>query len=206
MTKLVRLEGRQRYSVQTGEQIVLWLGQGLSLREVGRRLNVPIATIRYWVKRHQLDLKAKGGEFPRPSPSQLAVLRQTLGLGATRLGAAAKAGMHPAAFEHWLEADPEFQLLVSKSEQSCEEKALRTIQRIAEEQWLPAAWLLERRFGYVKVPEVSLSEKQKLAQRIGTQLAASLALGLGEIGLSAEQQERMRKQLAQELEKAAQAI
>jgi transposase len=79
----------------------VWLGEGLSLEEIGRRVGLHASTVGYWVKKHELEAvnrerhAAKGG-IGREE------LEALVGAGATIAELAAAVGMSKATVRHWL--------------------------------------------------------------------------------------------------------
>ena len=203
MSDLIKLGGRQRYSEETGAEIVRLLEQGKSTREIARVLGQGQTTIAYWIRRHHLE--ARVAAPARSRKPQLDVLMEALELGLTREAAAAKAGYAGGELDAALNQSQELERQVTDAERRCQERYLEVIQEHAAKNWLPAAWLLERRFGFVK-GESSAPERAKVSRAIGTQLARAVAQGLGGIGLSADQQEELRQRLGAELEKALRAV
>jgi transposase-like protein len=225
---VVQLGGRQRYSKELQQRLLDLLRAGAGIRQIARELGVSTGTASWWIDRHQLRRLATGLEplereappkrarpappaRPQPSPvkrtaAQDRILRNALLLGVQRQHAAAQAGWTPAQLERQLASDEGLERMLLNAERECQEAALQVIRESAESNWLPAAWLLERRFGFVKTAEISLAERDKMARAIGLQLADRLVAGFGELGLSADQQEALRVRLSSELEKAATSL
>ena len=90
------------------------------------------------------------------NPQTVDVICKALEMGAKRDAAAHVAGIHVATLYAWISRGKEeseglyYELSerIKKSESMAQLRALKAIQDAAQLDWKPAAWLLERRFGF----------------------------------------------------------
>jgi len=95
------------------------------------------------------------GRPTKRTPETREALLYSLRLGATYKLACDAAGIHHSTLDEWRASDPEFTAALKAAEGFGAQKALERIEKAAAEgSWQAAAWLLERRYGYVKVQEL----------------------------------------------------
>lgn len=225
MTKGDIVPLRGKYSDQLAATVVGLVRDGLSIRATCAKLGLSRSTVTDWLVSHpdfaeqvrvareeaiEARRRLAKGPGTRPqTPERVEAVITALVGGASQSAAAAAAGVHIQTLERWIEADADFRLLIEGAEAKCQERALDQIRAAAEEPrfWTAAAWLLERRWPQVFARrfEIPYAERVRTAAKLGSGLADALVKGLSEAGLEPDQQERVRRLLAEELDKATQA-
>jgi transposase len=79
----------------------LFLDQGLSLEEIGRRVGRHPSTVGYWVKRHGLSATHVDRHAPRGGIARR-VVEELIASGGTHRSIAAELGVSVATIRHWL--------------------------------------------------------------------------------------------------------
>lgn len=95
---------------------------------------------------------------------RLEILAQ-ISVGCPPITAAQRCGVNKQTYHEYWKRHPEFQDQVEEAQAKAESGLYARMLRFSETQWLACAWLLERRFGYVK-PESKSSSRtaEELAQ------------------------------------------
>lgn len=127
--------------------------------------------------------------IPGPPPAKVARIVRALKLGATHELAAKAGGIHRRTFYQWLayarEGRRDYQAFadaVDEAEAWSAEQALACIVKAAQNnQWQAGAWLLERRWGYVRkervmVEQLGEADAEMSAQDVAAALDEDLAL------------------------------
>lgn len=210
----------RRYTSELASQIVQMAREGKPLRAIASEIGLSYEAIMVWQRKHAAfrsalrqarqeaitaGRRSARGPGTQPKTEQkVATLLASLEGGCSRSHAAALAGINAQTFERWVLTDPAFEQSVLSAEATCQRQALAVVSAAASKQWQAAAWMLERRFPetYARRFEVSYPERVRMAARIGGELADSLVKALGEVELDPEQQEAVRRKLAEALEKA----
>ena len=111
-----------------------------------------------------------GGRRTKLTPERQQIIVESLRLGMWAKDACARASVDPSTFYRWMQRGEneargihrDFRDAVKAADAECQLRALAVIQRAARDStWQAAAWLLERRHGFVRKdqPDVWVRER-----------------------------------------------
>lgn len=212
--------GTSTYTAERGAEVERLVLAGRPMREIATILGVAYATLMKWRRDNpgfaqrlkvardraiiagQRTSKGPGLGMPRTKRAEDAILEH-IRRGLSRVRAAALAGIPSTSFERWLE-DEDFGLRVAQAEALWEREMLVELST-AGPQWTRIMTHLERRLPdtYARRFEMPWKERQQMAAKMGGALAEAVAQGLSEAGLTADQQEAVRRKLVRAIEVSA---